>query len=243
MDFMDRNALDWLFSTAPQALAALVGLIFAGVAFILGAIDKEIAHDETRKEIYDEMKRDIHVNMKRLYWLAGFSIVFDLLLIVINPIEDGRRFSTQGTFDPYLLIAGFVILLNVVTLIYSLWFIIHVANPGFFDKTVSRLSESVNNGTVETKEFVMECIEMEKAMRDLPIFNNTEGRRPYMMTEMVKELQYRQLLDPQELDKLTSIIRLRNLIVHGSEIEHVETDIFNDVKSFTQKFKELKTSL
>ena len=31
---MDRNALDWLFSTAPQALAALVGLIFAGVAFI-----------------------------------------------------------------------------------------------------------------------------------------------------------------------------------------------------------------
>lgn len=34
---MDRNALDWLFSTAPQALAALVGLIFAGGAFIVGA--------------------------------------------------------------------------------------------------------------------------------------------------------------------------------------------------------------
>ena len=42
---MDRNALDWLFSTAPQALAALVGLIFTGVAFIHGAIDKATPED------------------------------------------------------------------------------------------------------------------------------------------------------------------------------------------------------
>ena len=88
---MDRNALDWLFSTAPQALAALVGLIFTGVAFILGAIDKETARDETRKDIYDEMKRDIHVNMRWLYWLAGISVVLDLTLIIINPIEDGSN--------------------------------------------------------------------------------------------------------------------------------------------------------
>ena len=27
---IDSNALDWLFSTTPQAIAALVGLIFAG---------------------------------------------------------------------------------------------------------------------------------------------------------------------------------------------------------------------
>lgn len=80
---MDRNALDWLFSTAPQALAALVGLIFTGVAFILGAIDKEVAQDDTRKDIYDEMKREIHVNMKSLYWLTGVSVVLDLLLIIL----------------------------------------------------------------------------------------------------------------------------------------------------------------
>lgn len=48
---MDRNALDWLFSTAPQALAALVGLIFAGVAFIVGAIDKQVEQDDSREDI------------------------------------------------------------------------------------------------------------------------------------------------------------------------------------------------
>lgn len=240
---MDRNALDWLFSTAPQALAALVGLIFTGVAFILGAIDKETARDETRKDIYDEMKREIHVNMKWLYWLAGISVVLDLALIIINPIEDGFRFSFEGSFDPYLFIAGVIILLNVVTLIYSLWFIVHVANPNFFDKTVARLSVGVNKGSVKSKDFVMECIEMEKAMRALPIFGNPSNHRPYMMSEMVKELQYRQLIDPQEMDRLTVIIRLRNLIVHGTEISNVESEIYNEVKAFTRKFKELKSSL
>ena len=240
---MDRNALDWLFSTAPQALAALVGLIFTGVAFILGAIDKETARDETRKDIYDEMKRSIHVNMRWLYWLAGITVVLDLTLIIINPIEDGFRFSFKGTFDPYLLIAGLIILLNVVTLIYSLWFIVHVANPGFFDKTVARLSEGVNKGTVESKDFVMEFVEMEKALRELPIFYNSSDPRPRMMTNMVRELQYRQLLDQQEVDRLASLINLRNLIVHGAEIDHVEADKYNDVKTFKEKFKKLKSSL
>lgn len=91
---MDRNALDWLFSTAPQALAALVGLIFTGVAFILGAIDKEIARDETREDIFDEMKKEIHSNMKYLFILAGVSIGLDLLLVALNPIEEGKYFSS-----------------------------------------------------------------------------------------------------------------------------------------------------
>lgn len=54
--FMDRNALDWLFSTAPQALAALVGLIFAGVAFIIGAIDKQVKQDDSSEDILLSMK-------------------------------------------------------------------------------------------------------------------------------------------------------------------------------------------
>ena len=62
---MDRNALDWLFSTAPQALAALVGLIFAGVAFIQGGIDKEAEQDDSKVDICNEMKREIHGYIKK----------------------------------------------------------------------------------------------------------------------------------------------------------------------------------
>lgn len=240
---MDRNALDWLFSTAPQALAALVGLIFTGVAFILGAIDKEVARDESRKDIYDEMKREIHIDMKRLYWLAGLSVVIDLVLIIVNPVEDGHRFSFKGSFDPYLFLAGMVVLLNIVTLVYSLWFIVHVANPSFFNNTVSRLSQDISQGTVEAKDFLMEYIDMEKAMRGLSIFQTPQEHRPIAMTNMVRELQYRQLIEPQDVDKLTSIIHLRNLIVHGSDISHVEADIFNDVKDLKEKIGELNNRL
>ena len=118
-----------------------------------------------------------------------------------------------------------------------------MANPGFFDKTVARLSEGVNKGTVESKDFVMEFVEMEKALRELPIFYNSSDSRPRMMTNMVRELQYRQLLDQQEVDRLASLINLRNLIVHGAEIDHVEADKYNDVKTFKEKFKKLKSSL
>ena len=47
---MDRNALDWLFSTAPQTIAAFVGLIFAGVCFIIGKIDDRVEKDSTLLE-------------------------------------------------------------------------------------------------------------------------------------------------------------------------------------------------
>lgn len=240
---MDRNALDWLFSTAPQALAALVGLIFTGVAFILGAIDKEVARDESRKDIYDEMKREIHDDMKRLYWLAGFSVVMDLALIIVNPVEEGSHFTFRGSFDPYLLIAGVVLLLNIATLIYSLWFIVHVANPGFFKSTVLRLSKNISQGAVETKDFLMEYIEMEKALRGLPIFQTSQEHKPISMMSMVRELQYRQLIEQQDVDKITSIVHLRNLIVHGSDISHVELGILNDVKELKKKIMDLNTRL
>lgn len=138
---MDRNALDWLFSTAPQALAALVGLIFAGVAFIVGAIDKQVEQDDSREDICKAMKQQIHVDMKWLFWLSGISIILDLVFLLLNPIEEGSCFSFDGTFSPYLLMAGLVLLLNVGTLIYSLCFIIKVASPDYFMETVKRLSE------------------------------------------------------------------------------------------------------
>lgn len=241
---MDRNALDWLFSTAPQALAALVGLIFAGVAFMTGVIDKEVDRDETQKDIYDEMKREIHGNMKILYWLAGFSVITDLILIIFNPIEEGFRFSFNGTFDWYLLISTIIILLNIVTLVFSLWFIVQVANPDYFNKTAKRLAESADQGVIESKEFLMEYIEMEKAMRDLPIFSVSSGQKQLSMSEMIKELRYRQLFDSNDIERIHALTRLRNLIIHGTLTNtHVEKEMCEDVKRYKDMLIELKNRL
>ncbi|MBP3835060.1 MAG: hypothetical protein J6E45_03945 [Prevotella sp.] len=240
---MDRNALDWLFSTAPQALAALVGLIFAGVAFIQGAIDKEAGLDDSRADVCNEMKREIYANMKWLFWLAGISIVLDLILIVFNPIEDGLCASINGSFNSYLLIASIIILMNVLTLVFSLRFITNVAKPDFFEITVAKLSKDVNDGDVEVKDFVMDYIEMEKSLRALPIFKIPQGEKQPSVTEMLKELKYRQLIEIRDVNRLFALTRLRNLIMHGADITHVQRSNFDDLKKYKKMLDELKDNL
>ena len=242
---MDRNALDWLFSTAPQALAALVGLIFAGVTFINGTIEKEIDRDNTSEDIYNDMKRDIHSKMKIIFLWAGISICFDLFLLILNPIENDFIFSFKGKFDPHLLISGIVLLLNLFTLFFSLWFIIRVANPQYFDNTVKRLSKLINDrnrdGNVEAKDFLMEFIKLEKALRELPLNLNSERGLPISL--IIRELRIRELLNTDETKKIYEFNKLRNLIAHGEYIENVDKKTYNDLKESIKKIKDLNTKL
>jgi hypothetical protein len=240
---MDRNALDWLFSTAPQALAALVGLIFAGVAFIVGAIDKEMRQDATSEDILMAMKRQIHSDMKLLFQLSGVSIIADLVLLALNPIQEGLTFSFDGWFSPYLAVAGIILSLNVITLIYSLCFIIKVASPDFFSKTVKQLSDLEREGDVDVKDYLMAFIEMEKALRALPIFYVRQGDKQPTVTEMLKELKYRRLLDARDVDEMFGLTRLRNLIMHGGDIQHVESQKLDSLKKYTKELEELKAQL
>ena len=240
---MDRNALDWLFSTAPQALAALVGLIFAGVAFIIGAIDKQVKQDDSSEDILLSMKMQIHADMKRLFWLSGASIISDFLLLALNSIQEGFVFSFKGQFSPYLTIAGIVLVMNVATLIYSLWFIIKVASPDFFSKTVKHLSQLEREGDVEVKEYLVAFIEMEKALRTLSIFDVPNGEKQPSVNEMLKELKYRRLMDAHDIDNMFSLTRLRNLIMHGGDIQHVERQMYDKVKKYTKDIASLKNKM
>ena len=240
---MDRNALDWLFSTAPQSLAALVGLIFAGVSFIVAAIDKQVELDDSREDICKAMKLQIHIHMKWLFCLSGVSIILDLIFLLLNPIEDGLRFSFDGTFSPYLLIAGLTLLLNFGTLIYSLWFIITVASPDYFSNTVKRLSAEEHVGTIEVKEFLMAFIGMEKALRNLKLFRVPQGEKPLTVTEMLKVLKYRKFMDARDVDDMFKLTRLRNLIMHGADIEHVEQQMYDKAKRYTNDLMKLKGEL
>jgi len=168
---MDRTALDWTFSTTPQAIAALVGLIYAGASFIIATINKEIEADSTREDICNEMKKDIHSNLKILFYLAGASIIADLIILLMDPLEEGKIFSINGNFDYYILISAIILLINIGTILYSLFFILKVANPNFFNKMVEKLSSKQLEGDVDKMEFIREFIEFEKELKmlDIPI--------------------------------------------------------------------------
>ena len=139
--------------------------------------------------------------------------------------------------------AGLVLLLNVGTLIYSLCFIIKVASPDYFMETVKRLSEQEHEGDIEVKEFLMAYIEMEKALRALPIFRVSPREKQPTVSEMLKELKYREFMDARDVDDMFALTRLRNLIMHGAEIQHVERQMYDKAKKYTNDLTELKDHL
>ncbi len=239
---MDRTALDWLFSTAPQALAALVGLTFAGMTFINGTIDKEIAQDESREEICEAMKEEIHSFMKRMFWFAGLSISIDLLILMINPLERDCLFSFSENFNPYILIVGLIFIFNIFTLCFSLWFIIRVASPQYFEKTVKKLSKESKDGDVDAKDFLMEFIKLEKVLRELPLDIDNSGKQ-HSVSDILRILRFRKILNGQDVSRLFEINKLRNLIVHGAEINHVSHEIFDYLKNSITNLSKIKEQL
>lgn len=240
---MDRNALDWLFSTAPQALAALVGLIFAGVSFVLSNMDKSIEQDDTSFDIYDEMKKTIHCYMKVLFWFAGISILLDLVLIVLNPIEDGVRFSFSGEFDSYVLVAGIILLVNLFTIGFSLFFVLKISSPDFYTKTVSKLSSKYKSGGVDSMVFLKRFIDLEKSLRDLPINQDYQYQKQPTVVEMLRRLRYSKSFTKQEMDELYRMNSIRNLILHGGEIDLVDRDLYDKMICYTDRITRLRDSL
>ena len=108
---------------------------------------------------------------------------------------------------------------------------------------MKRLSEQEHEGDVEVKEFLMAYIEMEKALRSLPIFNVQKGEKQPTVTEMLKELKYRQFIEAQTVDDMIALTRLRNLIIHGAEIHHVELLMYDKAKKYTNDLITLKDNL
>lgn len=243
---MDREALDWLFSTASQAIAALVGLIFMGVTFFIGSLDKEVLHDDTKRDICDEMKKDIHIKMQWLYWLAGISILLDLVILVLNPIENDKIFSINGSFDWYLLVGGMMLLLNLFTIGFSLWFIVQIANPNYFKKTAKRMLGVIQGDMVASKDFIVAFIEMEKALRNLPLDVVQEAQktqRSASVSDMLRELKYRGWINQQGINDLYRLNSLRNAVVHGEDVESIEYSDLQKVNDYTAMLKKLREKL
>ena len=89
----------------------------------------------------------------------------------------------------------------------------------------------------------MEYIEMEKALRALPIFEASQDGKQWTVSEMLKVLKYRRFLDARDVDDMFALNRLRNLIMHGADIQHVERNMYDKVKKYTSDLVVLKNKL
>ena len=63
---MEKETMYWLFTTAPQAIAALVGIIFTGMFFMAESIDNRVRADQSLTEIAESAKTALYKNMKTI---------------------------------------------------------------------------------------------------------------------------------------------------------------------------------
>ena len=243
---MDRNALDWLFSTLPQAIAALVGLIVASASFILGKIDDRIEMDSTLAEIGNEVKSKIYNGLKNLlYWTLGVVFI-DLLCLYLNPLSNDRVVSFSGDFDFYFAVTFVFVLLNTYAFYRALDYVKKIMNPKFFDDEIKLLSEKFRDdvkeregaNTVKVGEFIEHFIEFERLLRRSELFSDKNQSRMLTMSQMVWELWKRDIIDRNTLNEIRDIIRLRNVVLHGGDVSQVKKELDDKLVEITRKLNE-----
>lgn len=231
---MDRNAFDWIFSTAPQAIAAFVGLIYAGVSFIYSKIDIVIEKDPTLKEIYDSIKTYMYSGLKILLKWTFISILLDLCMIFVNPSMSDYKNRV------YLILPILILLFNFYVIFRAFKYVSKIMDPECVNSTANKLIQeylpSKNQETVNVNIFISDYRSLEEIIEKIKHELNylTDNRKT--ISELVNMLLNSNFITKEESVLLFEIIRLRNLVYHG-EINLIDKNIDIRLREIVQVLK------
>ncbi len=96
------------------------------------------------------------------------------------------------------------------------------------------LAKNYKYGSVNIGKFIEDYIKFEKILRDL-VDDNSYSQKPLTVYQMVRELFNRELIDKKDLEIILSINKLRNIVIHGGNIQKIEKHIDDELKRITQK--------
>ena len=227
---MDENTMYWLFTTAPQAIAALVGIIFTGMFFMAESIDNRVRADQSLAEIGDSAKTALYKNMRIVAVLAAATIVYDLFLVAIVKLMAGESFCLSR----WLII--FFAALNFSTIICALLYVFQAVSPNYFNEIAKNLSSKYKSGEVDKQVFLGHFIDFERVARSLPVIRQMDGRY-FSIRDILRVLVENQMITPNESRMMSEISKVRNLMVHGEPIEKVDRLFDDELQRITNKIK------
>ena len=227
---MDENTMYWLFTTAPQAIAALVGIIFTGMFFMAESIDNRVRADQSLAEIGDSAKTALYKNMRIVAVLAAATIVYDLFLVAIVKLMAGESFCLSR----WLII--FFAALNFSTICCALNYVFQAVSPNYFNEIAKNLSSKYKSGEVDKQVFLGHFIDFERVARSLPVIRQMDGRY-FSIRDILRVLVENQMITPDESRMMSEISKIRNLMVHGEPIEKVDRKLDDELQRITNKIK------
>lgn len=224
MTIMDRELLFWILSTAPQVLAALVGLSFAAMTFKVGSIDAIIEKDDTQLEIQNEVKKLLYKSFKRIIIPSIVVITCDLLLIIITDWLLECEFRRWGT------IVSFVVL-NTYCLARLCLFPLTISHPEYVKKAAKFFNNSSSSSmTVDAATFILHFRDFERELRRL--FPSTSEQSVMPVRQMIRLLKTDNILSVHDIDRMLQINQMRNVVVHESEIQTVDKSLDDDLQMY-----------
>ncbi len=239
MHHNDPDNIYWLFSTSAQAIAAFIGFLASGFFFSYDRIDKQVLKDETLEEIYLDIKKQYFTKLKILFILTGLSIILSLVVLYINGFETG--FAAIAFFI-------FVGALNIFTIIWAIYFVVFIVNPGTEKVTAEKLIKQNNaffvpavGESLSRKEFIDKFIRLESLLRELytpiALAENNVNYNHMPMGEIIRAFYQRGMITEYQAEDLKKVTKLRNLVVHG-DTQNIEENIGDLVDNLILALKE-----
>jgi hypothetical protein len=238
---LNAENIYYLFSSAAQSVAAFVGLILTGYAFVHSSMDTAAGEDATLQDAYDAIKAGYFKEARLLACAAGGAILTSLAVVYLN----ARSYS----FFP--LLAGVATTLTIGSVAGGIRFIVDVIDPAKFRVAAQRIAKQVHapapspgpTATVSSSQvepastavqataarFFEAYVRVERYVRALwfraAMFRAairaeppTSPRRYPSMRQMIQLLRG-ELIPPQLTDRIIRLSQYRNLVFHGHVLE------------------------
>lgn len=222
---MEKETMYWLFTTAPQAIAALVGIIFTGMFFMAESIDNRAKEDQTLIEIVEAAKKALYKNMRVVAILSIITIIYDLVLVGLVETIVACDSLAEWTL-------GLFVILNISTIYVTFKYVFQTVNPSYFNKIANNLSKDYKTGDVKSEVFINHYIKFERAARDLAVINQMNARFTGIR-DLLRILVSNGIITPEDEKRMMEISKIRNLIVHGEKIEKVSRSYDEELQRIT----------
>ncbi len=254
---MKEETLYWIFSTLPQVIAALTGLVIATTTFIYNSLDDQVQNDSSLEDIIHKAKRNIFTNATILICITIAAIIVDVVLLWQTPwVTTQAHILSASTWQDNIgvLIALVVfILLNTISFLYLIILLRQTLNPDFKRIIVDRFAKEFNDEEkqklqqastpeledkpIEPLVFIDHFMELEHIAREfLP--DSGQLTHKVNLRNILTILENDNVISKDDMNFLSEVIRIRNIIIHEGKIDRIPFHIDQKLQEITSSLEE-----